>query len=42
VSLVQQYQVARGTASKAVAVLVTEGLVMIVPGRGAYVRQRGA
>ena len=42
VSLVQQYQVARGTAGKAVGVLVAEGLVMIVPGRGAYVRQRSA
>lgn len=41
VSLVQQYQVARGTAGKAVGVLVAEGLVVIVPGRGAYVRPRG-
>ena len=32
---------ARGTAGKAVGVLVAEGLVVIVPGRGAYVRPRG-
>ena len=37
VTLVQQYGVARGTAAKAVRVLVNEKLVRIVPGRGAYV-----
>lgn len=37
VTLVQQYGVARGTAAKAVGVLVDEGLVRIVPGRGAFV-----
>ena len=36
-TLVQEYDVARGTAAKAVQVLVGEGLVKIVPGRGAYV-----
>jgi len=36
-TLMQQYEVARGTAAKAVQVLVDEGLVRIVPGRGAYV-----
>jgi GntR family transcriptional regulator len=36
-SLMQQYEVARGTAAKAVQLLVGEGLVKIVPGRGAYV-----
>ena len=33
----QEHGVARGTAAKAVQVLVGEGLVKIVPGRGAYV-----
>ena len=37
VTLMQEYGVARGTAAKAVRVLVGEGLVKIVPGRGAYV-----
>jgi DNA-binding GntR family transcriptional regulator len=36
-TLMQEHGVARGTAAKAVQVLVTEGLVRIVPGRGAYV-----
>ena len=36
-TLMQQHGVARGTAAKAVQVLVSEGLVKIVPGRGAYV-----
>ena len=36
-TLMQQHEVARGTAAKAVQVLVEEGLVRIVPGRGAYV-----
>ncbi len=36
-TLVQQYQVARGTAAKAVQVLVSEGLVRIAPGKGAFV-----
>lgn len=36
-TLMQEYEVARGTAAKAVQVLVGEGLVKIVPGRGAYV-----
>jgi DNA-binding GntR family transcriptional regulator len=37
VTLMQEYGVARGTAAKAVKVLVSERLVKIVPGRGAYV-----
>ncbi len=40
VTLVQDYGVARGTAAKAVGILVDEGLVRIVPGRGAYVVAR--
>jgi DNA-binding GntR family transcriptional regulator len=36
-TLMQQYGVARGTAAKAVQMLVGERLVKIVPGRGAYV-----
>ena len=36
-TLMQEHGVARGTAAKAVQVLVNEGLVRIVPGRGAYV-----
>jgi GntR family transcriptional regulator len=39
-TLVQQYQVARGTAAKAVQVLVSEGLVRIAPGKGAFVVHR--
>lgn len=39
-SLMQDYAVARGTAAKAVRVLVGEGLVRIVPGKGAYVTRR--
>jgi DNA-binding GntR family transcriptional regulator len=40
-TLMQEHGVARGTAAKAVRVLVDEGLVRIVPGRGAYVIKRG-
>jgi GntR family transcriptional regulator len=36
-TLMQEHGIARGTAAKAVQVLVSEGLVRIVPGRGAYV-----
>lgn len=36
-TLMQEHGVARGTAAKAVQVLVNEGLVRIVPGRGVYV-----
>jgi GntR family transcriptional regulator len=39
-TLMQEHGVARGTAAKAVQVLVSEGLVRIVPGRGAYVVPR--
>jgi GntR family transcriptional regulator len=38
-TLVQRYQ-ARGTAAKAVQVLVSEGLVRIAPGKGAFVVRR--
>jgi GntR family transcriptional regulator len=40
VTLVGEYGIARGTAAKAVGVLVSEGLVRIVPGKGAYVISR--
>jgi GntR family transcriptional regulator len=36
-TLMQRYGVARETARKAVRVLVAEGLVYVVQGRGAYV-----
>jgi GntR family transcriptional regulator len=39
-ALVQQYGVARGTAAKAVGLLVDEGLARIVPGKGAFVIKR--
>ena len=39
-ALMQRYGVARMTASRAVAELVNEGLVVVVPGMGAYVRPR--
>ena len=35
--LMQRYEVARLTARKAVRVLADEGLIEVVPGRGAYV-----
>jgi len=38
--LMQQYGVARLTARKAVRVLADEGLVEVVTGRGAYVRDQ--
>ena len=38
--LMQDYGVARETARKAVRVLVGEGLVYVVQGRGAYVTRR--
>ncbi len=38
--LMQRYEVARLTARKAVRVLADEGLVEVVPGRGAYVTER--
>lgn len=40
VTLMQRYEVARGTAAQAVRLLVDEGLVRIVPGRGAFVVKR--
>ena len=39
--LMQRFEVARLTARKAVRVLASEGLVEVVPGRGAYVAERG-
>lgn len=39
-TLMQEHEVARGTVAKAVGLLVDEGLVRIVPGRGAYVTPR--
>jgi len=38
-ALMQEYGVARETARKAVRVLVAEGLVYVVQGRGAYVTE---
>ena len=38
--LMQRFEVARLTARKAVRVLASEGLVEVVPGRGAYVAER--
>lgn len=40
--LIAEYGVARLTARKARRVLVAEGLVEIIPGRGAYVREAAA
>ena len=40
ITLMQEHGVARGTVAKAVRVLVDEGRVRIVPGRGAYVTKR--
>ncbi len=37
--LMQRFEVARLTARKAVRVLAGEGLVEVVPGRGAYVAE---
>ncbi|HEY1323972.1 MAG TPA: winged helix-turn-helix domain-containing protein [Streptosporangiaceae bacterium] len=39
-TLMRQYGVARGTARRAVRALAAEGLVYVVPGRGAYVAAR--
>lgn len=39
-TLMQEYGVARETARKAVRVLVSEGLVYVVQGRGSYVTRR--
>lgn len=39
-TLVQRYEVAKGTAEKALGVLRAEGLVRTVPGRGVYVVTR--
>ena len=38
VTLVQEYGVARMTAGKALQTLVDEGLAVMVPGMGTYVR----
>ena len=39
--LMQEHGLARETVRKAVRVLVAEGLVEVVQGRGAYVTERG-
>lgn len=39
--LVQEYGIARTTASKALRVLVDEGLAEVVQGWGTYVTERG-
>jgi len=36
-TLMQEHGVARGTAAKAVRVIVGEGLARVVPGKGVYV-----
>jgi len=36
-TLMQEHGVARGTAAKAVQMLVSEGLARVVPGKGVYV-----
>lgn len=40
-TLVEEYGLARGTVSRAVAALVADGLVVIVPGKGAFVKPVG-
>jgi GntR family transcriptional regulator len=40
--LQQEHGLARGTVLHALRVLVDEGLVYVVPGKGAYVRDPGA
>jgi len=37
VTLMQHYGVARGTAAKSVQAIVSEGLAVVVPGKGVYV-----
>lgn len=39
-TLVQQYGVARGTAAKAVGVLIDEGVARVAPGKGVFVVKR--
>jgi GntR family transcriptional regulator len=39
-TLTQEYGIAKGTAEKALGVLRDEGLVVTVPGRGIYVKDR--
>jgi GntR family transcriptional regulator len=39
-TLAQEYEVAKGTAEKALGVLRADGLVRTVPGRGIYVVPR--
>ena len=36
-TLIQEHGLARGTVARAINILVDEGLVVIVPGKGAYV-----
>jgi DNA-binding GntR family transcriptional regulator len=37
-TLIQEHGLARGTVARAIALLVDEGLVVIVPGKGAFVK----
>lgn len=39
-ALIQEHGLARGTVARAIAILVEEGLVVIVPGKGAFVPPR--
>lgn len=39
-TLVERYEIARGTVDKAVTVLKSEGLIITVPGKGLYVKGR--
>ena len=39
-TLMQDYGIARMTASKAVRVLIDEGLVVVVPGMGTFVKPK--
>ena len=36
-TLIQEHELSRGTVARAINMLVDEGLVVIVPGKGAYV-----
>jgi GntR family transcriptional regulator len=40
-TLQQRYGVARGTAARALSILVDEGLAVVSPGRGTYVKPQG-
>jgi GntR family transcriptional regulator len=40
-TLVQTYGIARGTAARALKILVEDGLAVVSPGRGTYVKPTG-